>query len=279
MEPFVLPSAFRPSTWVYISVDLCHANNGRLDISPNGTFTVEAESQSITDAKCSTNLDGASFALNSSGFTPAQLINGWGNAPFGTSDVEMKNINGIVHFKGAVSTDPANGSSTAFVLPKAFRPKDFVYLPLDECDATYGELIISPAGDVSISAEFDYSNAQCFTSLDGVWFVASNSGFEGLSLGNGWTDTTYETASPKAKKINGIVYLQGAISTSGSNDEPFVLPSSLTPATNVYVPVDLCDIKGRLHIQPNGVVTVQAESGEAVNAQCFASLEGASYVP
>jgi hypothetical protein len=115
--------------------------------------------------------------------------------------------------------------------------------------------------------------------LDGVVFVADNSGFEGLSLRNGWTDTTYETASPKAKKINGIVYLQGAMSTYGSNDEPFVLPSSLIPATYVYVPVDLCDIKGRLQIQPNGVVTVQAESGESVDAQCFTSLDGASYVP
>jgi hypothetical protein len=277
MEPFVLPAAFRPSTYVYISVDLCHADNGRLEISPSGVVTVQEEGSSIVDAKCSTNLDGASFALNSSGFTPVTLLDGWKNAPFGTSNAEVKNINGIVHFKGAIA-NPGTWSEL-FVLPAGFRPAHFVNMPVDLCDAGYGELDVSPQGVVTVEAATYLDDPGCFTSLDGVVFVADNSGFEGLSLRNGWTDTTYETASPKAKKINGIVYLQGAMSTYGSNDEPFVLPSSLIPATYVYVPVDLCDIKGRLQIQPNGVVTVQAESGESVDAQCFTSLDGASYVP
>ena len=46
-------------------------------------------------------------------------------------------------------------------------------IPIDECNSTYGELTISPAGDVLIGAEFDYSNAACFTSLDGVSFVVT----------------------------------------------------------------------------------------------------------
>jgi len=72
--------------------------------------------------------------------------------------------------------------------------------------------------------------------------------------------------------------LQGSIETSGDYTEPLVLPSSMIPQTSVYVPVDLCNAtKGRLYIQPNGVVTVQAETTFA-DAQCFTSLDGVSFV-
>jgi hypothetical protein len=52
------------------------------------------------------------------------------------------------------------------------------------------------------------------------------------------------------------------------------------PTTSVYVPVDLCDAtNGRLEIEPNGDVLVEAEGGTFANAQCFTSLDGASFVP
>jgi hypothetical protein len=35
--------------------------------------------------------------------------------------------------------------------------------------------------------------------------------------------------------------------------------------------------KGRLHIQANGVASVQAENGTFSNAQCFTSLDGVSF--
>jgi hypothetical protein len=44
--------------------------------------------------------------------------------------------------------------------------------------------------------------------------------------------------------------------------------------------VDLCNAtNGRLDIQPTGVVTVEAEGGTFGNAQCFTSLDGASFAP
>ena len=53
--------------------------------------------------------------------------------------------------------------------------------------------------------------------------------------------------------------LKGAIATTGTNAVPFVLPKPFRPETNVYVAVNLCDgTNGRLWIQPNGTVTVQA---------------------
>jgi hypothetical protein len=56
------------------------------------------------------------------------------------------------------------------------------------------------------------------------------------------------------------------------------LPSSMSPTTNVYVPVDLCNgTNGRLNIQPNGVVFVQTQRGFN-NAKCFTLLDGVSFV-
>jgi hypothetical protein len=59
---FTLPSGFRPTTTVYVAVDLCNATNGRLQIGHNGTVTVEAEGGTFSNAQCFTSLDGVSFA-------------------------------------------------------------------------------------------------------------------------------------------------------------------------------------------------------------------------
>ena len=57
-----------------------------------------------------------------------------------------------------------------------------------------------------------------------------------------------------------------------------MLPPAFRPVTAVYIPVDLCNAtNGRLFIQTNGIVNVQAEGGTFSNAQCFTSLDGVSY--
>lgn len=60
-DPFVLPAGDRPANEVFISVDMCGGNNGRLNILPNGVVTVEAQDD-FGEAQCLTSLDGASFA-------------------------------------------------------------------------------------------------------------------------------------------------------------------------------------------------------------------------
>jgi len=55
------------------------------------------------------------------------------------------------------------------------------------------------------------------------------------------------------------------------------VPFSQRPSANVFVPLDLCNgDKGRLLVQPSGTVEIQSLSGFG-SAQCFTSLEGASY--
>jgi hypothetical protein len=75
---------------------------------------------------------------------------------------------GIIRFQGAISS----GSTTAvFTLPSGFRPATTVYVPVDLCAAHKGRLIIQPSGDVTVQAQGAFSDAQCFTSLEGAAFA------------------------------------------------------------------------------------------------------------
>src|SRR5260370_802930 len=97
--------------------------------------------------------------------------------------------------------------------------------------------------------------------------------FTPLTLVNGWTNPAFSTSNAAVATVYGILHLNGAIATAGTNPVAFSLPSAFRPAKAVFVPVDLCNAtNGRLYIQHNGVVTVQGESGSFFNAQCFTSL-------
>ena len=277
--PFTLPTAFRPAQAVFVPVDLCNATNGRLQIEPTGVVTVEAEGGTFSNAACFTSLDGVSFAKSATSFTPLTLQNGWTNSPFGTSAAAARTISGIVHLKGAIATTGSN--PVPFTLPTAFRPAQAVFVQVDLCNATNGRLQIEPTGAVTAQAEGGaFSNAACFTSLDGVSFAKSATSFTPLTMQNGWFNSPFGTSAPAVRAISGIVHLKGAIATSGTNPVPFTLPAGFRPVSVVFVQVDLCTAtNGRLQIEPTGVITVEAEGGAFGNAACFTSLDGVSFAP
>jgi len=156
-----------------------------------------------------------------------------------------------------------------------------VFVPVDLCNATNGRLQIEPTGVVTVQAEGGaFSNAACFTSLDGVSFAKSAGLFTPLTLQNGWFNSPFGTSAPAVRTISGIVHLKGAIATSGTNPVPFTLPAGFRPVSVVFVQVDLCTAtNGRLQIEPTGVITVEAEGGAFGNAACFTSLDGVSFAP
>jgi hypothetical protein len=272
---FVLPKALRPATNVFVPADLCDATNGRLDITPQGIVTVEAENGTFSNAQCFTSLEGISFARNANGYSPLTLVNGWTGSPFSTSPPAVRVLNGIVHLKGAM----ANGTSgIAFTLPAAYAPATNVYVPVDMCGATNGRLLIQHSGVVSVQAESSFADAQCFTSLDGVAFAPAPGSSTALTLVNGWTNAPFGTSNAEVQEVGGIAYLEGAIATGGTNPVAFTLPPAFRPYVDVWTKVDLCNAtNGRLFIQTDGTVTVQAENGTFSNAACFTSLDGASF--
>ncbi len=274
---FKLPAAFRPTTDVYIPIDLCNAKNGRLHIVPNGNTDVEWEgTDTFADAQCFTSLDGAQFAPSAALFTNLTLINGWTNAPFSTSDAATEVVSNILHFKGAIGT--SGTTMLPFTLPSGSRPPHDAYVHIDLCSTTNGRLHITHAGVVDVEAEGGtISNAQCFTSLDGASFATSAKGFTPLALENGWTGAPFGTSAPAVKLLSHTVTFMGAIATTGTNPVAFALPAAMRPTVNVYVAVDMCNAtKGRLFINVDGTVTVQAET-DFSNAQCFTSLDGVTF--
>ena len=242
------------------SARTCHRTAARrLRNAAAGVLCAVASSLSLLSVGAS-----AAYADNASE-TPLALENGWTNGPYGTGPAKVEMGAGIVSFSGAMATSGTN--PVAFTLPAAFRPGYSVFVPVDMCNGTNGRLDISPNGDVRVEPEGGvWSNAQCFTSLDGVSFIASDISpypqLPTLSLQNGWTGGPTAPLPPQAVYVAGTVQFQGAMATSGTNPVAFILPAALRPQYNRYVPVDMCGgTNGRLDISPSGIVTVEAEGG------------------
>ena len=81
----------------------------------------------------------------------------------------MRTISGIVHFKGGMLTNGTNADP--FVLPASDRPANEVFISVDMCGGNNGRLNILPNGVVTVEAQDDFGEAQCFTSLDGASFA------------------------------------------------------------------------------------------------------------
>jgi hypothetical protein len=65
-----------------VPVDLCNATNGRLDIAPSGTVSVEQQNgDPFTNAQCFTSLDGVSFAKSATSFTALDAEERLGQRP------------------------------------------------------------------------------------------------------------------------------------------------------------------------------------------------------
>lgn len=273
---FILPSAFRPSKNVVVPVDMCDATGGELSIAPTGVTEVISEG-AFSSAACFTSLDGASFALSPKSFTALKLAPSWRQFDSLYRKAAARLIGGVVHLEGEIR--PTSNKAITFKLPAALRPSKDVNVLINVCTGSIGRLHITPKGVVSVRSEEGFWAVKCGTSLDGATFALSPKSFTALKLQNGWVNAPSGTAKATLRTISGVVRLRGAIKTSGSNADPFVLPSGFRPVHDVYVAVDLCNGgNGRLFIQPDGVVEVEAQSS-FTDAQCLTSLDGVSFVP
>lgn len=269
---FRLPASMRPATQVYVAADLFLGAPGRLLIYPDGFVYVQSAT-TFADARSFTSLEGVKFAPSATGFTPLTPAAGWLGAEYGTSNPAVAKINGIVHLKGTLTygTD-----YQLFTLPVGMRPATDVYLSIGLCNAIKGRLYIQPSGLTQVFTVGPFSDATCFTSLDGVSFAPKPDGFAPANLVNGWLGAPFSTSGAAATIIRNVVHLKGAIG-SGTTNQAFTLPPLLRPEAYVYLPLDLCGgVKGRLIIDPAGTVNVLAYESFS-SAQCFTSLDGVTY--
>jgi hypothetical protein len=273
--PFILPPALSPMTDVKVSVDMCNAAMGIVTIHPSGGVELFATGP-FSNATCFTSFDGVSFAPSPTGFTALTLTNAWADASAvePTSSPAAAVIDGFVHFKGAIRVGTVG---LAFNLPPGMRPASDAYVLINLCSGSPGRLWIQPSGDVTVQSGTTFADAQCFTSLDGAKFALSGGNFTALPLMQGWTGSAFATGAPSVSLFHGMVRFSGAMS-GGANASAFVLPATMRPTAPVYVPLDLCNgTKGRMAIDPTGLVSIQAANGAFNNAQCFTSLDGAMF--
>src|SRR5215469_490867 len=227
---FILPKGFRPAKYVNVPVDMCGATGGELNIAPTGVTEVISEGAN-SNATCFTSLDGASFALSSKSFTALKLQPGWTEFDNLFRKAAARVAGGFVHLEGEIKT--AGTKPGAFTLPAKFRPSKNVDVLINLCTGSIGGLHITPSGAVSVQAEGtgNFWMAQCGTSLEGASFALSPKSFTALTLQNGWVNAPSGTANAAVRNISGIVHFRGAIGTSGTNANPFVLPAAFRPAT------------------------------------------------
>jgi hypothetical protein len=205
------------------------------------------------------------------------VLNSWHGGPYSTRQPAVDTTAGVVHLRGAIATASSNTNAHPFWLPAQFRPSGNVYVPVDMCNSTAGRLFIQPSGEVTVQTSYPWSDATCFTSLDGASFVINPIGGDALTPINGWHGAPFGTRAPVAYWTPEGVHLLGGLQTSGTNPLALVLPSSIAPTHNVYVPVDMCGgTTGRIEITPAGDVYVQY-AGSWSYPQCFVSLDGATY--
>jgi hypothetical protein len=212
-------------------------------------------------------------------FEPLPMINGWQPAAYGAHGPGATVQGGIVTLRGGISNGTAQ---KPFTLPAAYRPNARVYVPASTTNETIGRLIIETNGDVNIECEGGpgfCGNSSAFTSLDGVSYAQNTTGATTLSLQNGWSSASFGNRAPAVKLVNGQVHFIGGMVTSGTNTTAFQLPTGFRPTVAEWLPISLCwSAKGRMNIDVNGFVNIQVASGGAwASAQCFTSLEGASF--
>jgi hypothetical protein len=104
-------------------------------------------------------------------YTNLNLKNGWSRAFGAYRPAVALDAQGVVHLRGAIAQGIA-GSDNFARLPRAFRPNEDVFVPVDQTAANQGRVIIFETGQMHAVAEAggSQSNAQNFTSLDGVTF-------------------------------------------------------------------------------------------------------------
>jgi hypothetical protein len=272
-QAFTLPANLRPPVNVWVPVDVNVGHKGRLSISPTGTVNIYSETAS--DAAAFTSLEGVSFTL--SDFTPLVLENGWSRAGYGVAQPGFSVTNGVVQLKGALSGG-VNGA--LFTLPVNARPPSTIYLPTTMCSGWQGRIIINSNGVATMYPHLgDLAKAQCFTGLDGLSFNASVLNHTLINLANNWTNYGNGTRGPAFRNDNGVIRLQGAISTTSTNNNSLIatLPAAVRPPATVYQRVDLVNgKKGRVTIATDGSVYISSADVWR-DAQSFTSLEGVTY--
>jgi hypothetical protein len=109
----------------------------------------------------------SAYSAHAATYSKLALKNGWTNSPFSTRK-RRREDNRRTRAPGGGDRKTGRARSPSRCRPPFGRRRN-VFVPVDLCNATNGRLIIEPTG-VTVDPEGAFSDAQCFTSLEGVVF-------------------------------------------------------------------------------------------------------------
>jgi hypothetical protein len=201
------------------------------------------------------------------------LRNGWtsSQSQYGSGDPAVAVQRGIVYLSG--SMHQASGTSTWFAtLPRGFRPRHNLWLPVYSFSGTEGSLRIAATGQM-----YAFGGAvTAYTSLAGISYPIASVRLHNLGLVNGWTSSQgqFNSGNPAAGIQGGVVYLAGSMHAVSATGNLFAtIPAGLRPAHNMFVPAYTFDgAPGGIAVSLAGRMFAfgQADSG-------YTSLAGISY--
>lgn len=262
-----LPSAYRPSRYLYFPIYTYGGGEGSLEIAPSGHMYLFGSGNTTGYSS----LAGISFPLTLAG-QQLTLQNGWQSAQpsYNTGNPKVSVSNGVVHLSGSLE-QPSGTSDTFAILPPAYRPGHWLYFPIYTYDGAEGSLGISPQGRLSAWG----TGSTQYSSLAGISFPLTLTS-QKLTLKNGWQSAqgSYDTGNPRVSVSNGVVRLSGsAWLPSGTATTLATLPTGYRPAHRLYLPIYTnLGTEGSLVISPSGRVRAYGASAPA-----FTSLAGVHY--
>ena len=159
-----------------------------------------------------TSISGMSYPTASVKSHKFKLLNGWlsSQPTYGTGNPSYAISKGVVYLSG--SLHGGGTSPLAFMLPKAARPAHALFISVYTVDGdTPGEVEIEPQGEVDIAG----AGSAGYTSLATISFPVAATKWHKFKLASGWKPfSKFDTAVPAYAVVNGIVYLDGAMSQS-----------------------------------------------------------------
>jgi hypothetical protein len=146
---------------------------GSAPLAVSSTVKVGNLNADLLDGKHATAFQPKLTRLAFTALTPTPGV--WkGNCYSGAPGIAMS-ADGVVHLHGDVCAVASPASTTLiFTLPAQFRPSQYQYLTVDECNSTTGRITIATDGSVYADGDPSSTNAkssECFVSLDGVSYT------------------------------------------------------------------------------------------------------------
>jgi hypothetical protein len=285
-----LPSWAWPFHAVRFSVYTYGGSAEDLQIDPNGNmFTYMTLSATYPEDELYTSLAGVSFRASWSTGQNLTLLHGWASAQssYGSADPSYSLSGGVVHLSGGLTGTQVPGglgdqAPVFAVLPSGARPDYCTAAPVYTYDA--GQTVqADPQGVMEAfgnGGTIYGTDAQHFTSLDGVAFPVAGTIWQPLTLVNGWSQhpgicATGNNGSPSYYISGGVVYLTGTLAQPIPNGNGYFaqLPPGARPTHNLYLTLSAGG-------QPHASLMIGQDGWMYLwggGAGGFASLAGLSY--